>query len=203
MSVIINGGWVMVALLACSVTAIAIVIQKLIILNDTKIKRSFVASVIDRLSVEKTKTVLDDLQVLTGTSGRIATTCLTYYSAADDVLEYQLSAITKPDRQRLESKMNALSIIITVAPVLGLLGTVLGLMDVFSVIALEGTGQTELLSAGISKALITTVAGLSLAIPLMFIFQFLQSRIAAHYDAWDDFARQLIPLCKKRKKNDA
>ena len=63
----------------------------------------------------------------------------------------------------------------TIAPVLGLLGTVLGLMDVFAVLAVEGVGDAQLLSAGISKAL-TTVAGLSLAIPLIFVHQLLTQK---------------------------
>ena len=54
-----------------------------------------------------------------------------------------------------------------------------------------------------SKALITTVSGLSLAIPLMFIFQYLQTRINTQYESWDEVARQLIPICKQRGRNEA
>ena len=203
MGVIFQGGWVMVALLACSVTAVAIVIQKFLIIKESEVKQSFINSIVNRLSVEKIAIVKKDLQLNTSIAGKIAATCLTYFNSADDILEYELNRVTKEDRVRLESKISALSIIITVAPVLGLLGTVIGLMDVFSVIALEGTGQTELLSTGISKALITTVTGLSLAIPLMFVFQFLQTRISKLYDDWDELARQLIPICKNRNKNEA
>ena len=203
MGVIFQGGWVMVALLACSITAVAIVIQKFLIIKESEVKQSFINSIINRLSVEKLAIVKNDLQLNTSIAGKIAATCLTYFNSADDILEYELNRVTKQDRVRLESKISALSIIITVAPVLGLLGTVIGLMDVFSVIALEGTGQTELLSTGISKALITTVTGLSLAIPLMFVFQFLQTRISKLYDDWDELARQLIPICKNRNKNEA
>ena len=89
--------------------------------------------------------------------------------------------------------------IITTAPVLGLLGTVLGLMDVFSVIAVEGTGQAELLSAGISKALVTTVTGLSLAIPLMFIHQFIEDKIDERLDEWNTVAVQLVAFLNDRK----
>ena len=159
MAVVFDGGWVMIALLGCSITAVSIIIQKLITINETMVKESFVQSVLDRLSIEKIDVVCKDLQVSVGITGKIAKACLTFSNSSDDILEYELHKATRDERIKLDSKMSALSIIITVAPVLGLLGTVIGLMDVFSVISLEGTGQTELLSAGISKALITTVAG--------------------------------------------
>lgn len=203
MSVIIDGGWVMIALLICSLSAVSIILQKLIIINETKVKQSFIQSVIERIMVEKVDVVKADLNSITGVTGKITLTCLNYSSSSDDILEYELNKATKVDRERLESRLSVLSIIITVAPVLGLLGTVIGLMDVFSVISIEGTGQAEQLSAGISKALITTVTGLSLAIPLMFIFQYLQTRINTQYESWDDVARQLIPICKQRGRNEA
>ena len=111
----------------------------------------------------------------------------------------EVTALVNPDLRRLQSKMSILSVIITVAPVLGLLGTVLGLMDVFSVIASDGVGQAEQLSAGISKALITTVSGLSIAIPLMFINQYLQSQINDRLDAWDFIPQRLISFCKQKQ----
>ena len=82
---------------------------------------------------------------------------------------------------------------------MGLLGTVLGLMDVFSVIATQGAGQAELLSAGISKALVTTVAGLSLSIPLMFVNQYLQTKINHRMDEWDVIPQQIVAFCKQKQ----
>ena len=69
-------------------------------------------------------------------------------------------------------------------------------MDVFSVIAIEGVGKAELLSAGISKALVTTVAGLSLAIPLMFIHQMIHEKINKRLDEWNNIPVQLSAYVK-------
>lgn len=132
-------------------------------------------------------------------AGKIAAKSIEKYASSEATLSSEITELTKKDVQELTSKMNLLSMIITSAPVLGLLGTVLGLMDVFSVIAVEGSGQAELLSAGISKALVTTVTGLSLAIPLMFIHQFIGDKIDERLDEWDAIAVQLVAFLNDRK----
>ena len=98
--------------------------------------------------------------------------------------------------QIIKSKIGFISMVATISPVLGLLGTVLGLMDVFSVLAVEGVGNAQLLSGGISKALITTVAGLSLAIPLMFVHQLLTQKVEKRLDQWDRIPTQLVALLR-------
>jgi len=70
-----------------------------------------------------------------------------------------------PVRQNLRSLLGFISVTAAVAPLLGLLGTVSGLIKTFSVIAVEGTGEAQSISGGISEALITTLFGLVVAIP--------------------------------------
>ena len=192
MAVLMNGGWVMVALLILSVTALAIVLQKLFLIKKTTLKPNFIQSIKTRLSTDTKENLIDELILSKRVSGKIAAKTIEKYGASESVINAEIFDLTKDDITNLTSKMNLLSMIITTAPILGLLGTVLGLMDVFSVIAVEGTGQAELLSAGISKALVTTVTGLSLAIPLMFVHQFLTSKIDDRLDEWDNIPIQLL-----------
>ncbi len=187
-----NGGWVMVALLILSVTALAIVLQKLFLIKKTTLKPNFIQSIKTRLSTDTKENLIDELILSKRVSGKIAAKTIEKYGVSESVINAEIFDLTKDDITNLTSKMNLLSMIITTAPILGLLGTVLGLMDVFSVIAVEGTGQAELLSAGISKALVTTVTGLSLAIPLMFVHQFLTSKIDDRLDEWDNIPVQLL-----------
>jgi biopolymer transport protein ExbB len=77
----------------------------------------------------------------------------------------------------LERYLTALGIIASVAPLLGLLGTVVGMIDVFSALMLEGAGNANVLAGGISTALITTAAGLSVAIPALIFHRFLLRRV--------------------------
>jgi biopolymer transport protein ExbB len=77
----------------------------------------------------------------------------------------------------MEKFLNTLGTIAAISPLLGLLGTVLGMVDVFSDIMLQGTGNTAVLAGGISKALITTAAGLSVAIPAVIFHRALARKI--------------------------
>lgn len=192
MEVLINGGWVMLVLLVLSITALAIVVQKIMLIRKTTLKPNFILSIKSRLTTDTHENLIDELIRSKRVSGKIAAKTIEKFGASEAVINAEIFDITKEDVTNLTSQMNLLSMIITAAPVLGLLGTVLGLMDVFSVIAIEGTGTAELLSVGISKALITTVAGLSLAIPLMFVHQFLTAKIDERLDEWDNIPVQLL-----------
>ena len=77
----------------------------------------------------------------------------------------------------MERYLNTLGTVAAVSPLLGLLGTVIGMIDVFTTIALKGTGNAALLAGGISEALITTAAGLTVAIPSLFFHRFFVRRI--------------------------
>ncbi|MOA32015.1 Biopolymer transport protein ExbB [compost metagenome] len=77
----------------------------------------------------------------------------------------------------LERYLNALGTIAGIAPLLGLLGTVLGMIDIFSAFIGNSTANASVLAGGISKALITTAAGLMVAIPALFFHRFLQRRV--------------------------
>jgi biopolymer transport protein ExbB len=199
MESIIEGGWVMLALLACSVVAVAIIVQKLILLKQTAIRPQFFDAMHQKLRTQPPQTVLKELQFSDHVEGAIASAGIMHANATDAQITAELAKITQSEADRLTSKMNLLSVIITTAPVFGLLGTVLGLMDVFSVIALEGAPKASLLSAGISKALVTTVAGLSLAIPLMFINQYLASRMQRQFVAWERLGAAVVATVRQPK----
>lgn len=77
----------------------------------------------------------------------------------------------------LERYLTALGIIASIAPLLGLLGTVVGMIDVFQSLMVEGAGNANVLAGGISTALITTAAGLSVAIPALIFHRFFLRRV--------------------------
>ena len=76
----------------------------------------------------------------------------------------------------LEKGLSTISVMATTAPLLGLLGTVMGMIQLFEVITLHGTSDPKLLAGGISVALVTTEAGLMVAIPLQLLHTFLSNR---------------------------
>lgn len=101
---------------------------------------------------------------------------------------------------RLEFMMPVLSSIITAAPILGLTGTVLGLIDIFNVISGDAIGDAQALSAGISLALITTAAGLIVTIPLVFFYQFFVQRIDHHILQLEQYGTDIVDFCHTNNK---
>lgn len=94
-----------------------------------------------------------------------------------DILESILQEAILKELPRLERFLPMLNIMGAVAPLLGLLGTVTGMIGTFRVITLYGTGDPRVMSGGISEALVTTMFGLAVAIPIMLIHTFLNRRI--------------------------
>ena len=93
-----------------------------------------------------------------------------------ETLELKLSESILRELPKLSSKLTLIQIISVVAPLIGLLGTVTGMINTFQAITLFGTGDPKLMAGGISQALVTTVLGLVVAIPMVFIFAYLNGR---------------------------
>jgi biopolymer transport protein ExbB len=83
----------------------------------------------------------------------------------------------RQELHRMERGLVVLETIATASPLLGLLGTGFGMIEVFQVVAAQGTGQAQLLSAGISEALISTVTGLSIAVPMLVMYNFFARKV--------------------------
>jgi biopolymer transport protein ExbB len=90
--------------------------------------------------------------------------------------------------------MDVLANIATITPLMGLLGTVIGMIKVFAEIMLTGTGQASLLAGGISEALITTAAGLLVAIPVLICHRWLQRKIDDSVVLMEQQSRRLLDV---------
>jgi biopolymer transport protein ExbB len=108
---------------------------------------------------------------------RIGATNRPLSSEAMQVIQTALDAILVRETQRLNSKMVLLSISIAGGPYLGLLGTVVGVMITFAVIAASGDVNINAIAPGIAAALLATVAGLAVAIPALFAYNYLNVQI--------------------------
>jgi biopolymer transport protein ExbB len=92
----------------------------------------------------------------------------------------------------LERFLNTLGTIAAIAPLMGLLGTVIGMISVFTEIVTQGTGNAGALAGGISQALITTAAGLTVAIPALVMHRYLQGRVDAIVVRMEQDANRLV-----------
>jgi biopolymer transport protein ExbB len=111
-----------------------------------------------------------------GAAVKIARTCLKNSSGSRKGAEEAVKEVLMKEMPGLASHLNTLAVIAAVAPLLGLLGTVTGMISLFEVITRFGTGDPKLLAGGISEALITTEVGLIVAIPILLIHNYLRNR---------------------------
>ena len=118
-----------------------------------------------------------------------------------ETLESVLQESILRELPRVERGMSLLAIFGAVAPLLGLLGTVTGMIDTFRVITLFGTGDPKLMSGGISEALITTELGLAVAIPIMLMHTFLSRRVNGIIGEMEEKAVYLTNIIQKAKRS--
>ena len=149
------------------------------------------------ITIGKEQTIRD-LLTQRKTSLKIVSKVIKVSDMSKDDIEEQIKQSTFKEMPRLERNMSILSSIITVAPILGLLGTVLGLMDIFQVISGGGIGDSAALSLGIAEALITTVTGLGIAVPLIFVYQYLSHEIDLFIMKTDRMVSEVLLFCRSQ-----
>jgi biopolymer transport protein ExbB len=94
-----------------------------------------------------------------------------------ETLSARSAEIASTELRLQQQKAYALNVVATIAPIVGLLGTVIGMIEAFHVIAFNGMGDPTLLAGGISKALVNTAAGLSVALPALAMHHFFRNRM--------------------------
>ncbi|MCG7898066.1 MAG: MotA/TolQ/ExbB proton channel family protein [Candidatus Thiodiazotropha lotti] len=165
-----SGGWLMLPIIACSIAALGIVIERFWSLQRKRVMPEYLMRQILQLHQDE-KLNLADLDKLKTSSplGRILAAGLVNRNHSKVVMKEAIEEVGRQVVHELERYLNTLGTIASISPLLGLLGTVIGMIKVFSVIVTAGVGDPGVLAGGISEALITTAAGLSVAIPsLMF-----------------------------------
>ncbi|MEQ9464945.1 MAG: MotA/TolQ/ExbB proton channel family protein [Haliea sp.] len=180
LELVIAGGWLMVLILLCSVVALAICIERLYTLNPRKISPPhLLATVWKQLKASE----LDSMRLRnlrqSSPLGRILAAGLANASHGRDVMKESIQDAASHVVHDLERYLNTLGTIAAIAPLLGLLGTVVGMIKVFAQIMAQGTGNASALAGGISEALITTAAGLAVAIPALAMHRYFTGRIDA------------------------
>ena len=173
------GGWLMAPIILCSIIALAIIAERLWTLRISRVlPRHLVAQVWDwakekQLDVER-------LQTLRASSplGRILAAGLVNRNASREIMKEAIEDTGRHVVHELERYLNTLGTIASIAPLLGLLGTVIGMIKVFSAITTQGVGNPSALAGGISEALITTAAGMAVAIPSLMFYRFFRGKVA-------------------------
>lgn len=172
------GGWLMIPIILCSVISAAICLERFWTLRRQQIApRNLLAQVWNWIkNNELDAKRMRDLK--NGSSlGQILAAGITNHRRGRDIMKESIEEVASHVVHELERYLNTLGTVAAITPLLGLLGTVIGMIRVFTSIKLEGTGDAAVLAGGISEALITTAAGLTVAIPSLFFYRFFQRRI--------------------------
>lgn len=173
-----SGGWLMLPILLCSVLALAIILERFWTLRPNRIAPKNLLSEVwgwirsNQLTAER----MHDLRTSTPL-GRILAAGLSNSKYGRDIMKESIQEVASHVIHEMERYLNTLGTIALIAPLLGLLGTVIGMIKVFTAIMVQGTGNANVLAGGISEALITTAAGLSVAIPTLIFHRLFQRRI--------------------------
>lgn len=123
--------------------------------------------------------------------GRLIIAAENVESSDKESLGMRLEEVINTESSRLKFGLATLTVFAAVTPLLGLLGTVTGMIETFQSISLYGTGDPKLMSSGISQALITTQLGLAVAIPILLFHSFLQGKVAYMVEIMDSRSVEL------------
>jgi len=176
--VVKSGGWLMLPIILCSIISIAIVAERFWSLRRDKVlPKHLVAEVWNR--VKKGQFKKADMEALGKESalGRILVAGLQCRGEGRDRIKESIEERGREVVHELERFLDTLGTIAAVSPLLGLLGTVLGMINVFNAITTHGVGNPGALAGGISVAMITTAAGLLTAIPSLVFYRYFRRRV--------------------------
>lgn len=173
-----SGGWLMLPILACSVLALAICFERLWMLRAARVTpKGLLAETWQ--AVKSGQLTAERLAAIKSSSalGVILAAGLNNASHGREIMKESVEEAASYVVHDLERFLNPLGTIAAITPLIGLLGTVIGMIKVFTEIMVQGTGNASVLAGGISEALITTASGLAVAIPALIFHRYFQRRI--------------------------
>lgn len=178
LEIVQSGGWLMVPILLCSVIAAAISVERLWTLQRSRITpKNLLAQVWGSIKNDEFDAPkLRDLRA-TNPLGQVFAAGISNAKRGREIMKEAMDEAASQVSHDLERYLTSLGIIASISPLLGLLGTVVGMIKVFTALMIEGAGNANVLAGGISQALITTAAGLSIAIPALIFHRFFQRRV--------------------------
>ncbi|RZF54778.1 MotA/TolQ/ExbB proton channel family protein [Acinetobacter halotolerans] len=174
------GGWLMLPLILSSIFTVAIIIERFI-----RLKRSQVlpqALLVNGADVESVVSHLEHDEAQKSPLGRILKSGYVHQNQGEQFARAQMEATASQEISYLEKNINFLGTLGAIAPLLGLLGTVIGIIQAFLVVDIGSSGNASMMMPGISTALITTAVGMLIAIPAIIAYRYFQ-RVVHEYVA--------------------
>lgn len=190
---IIAGGWLMLPILLSSIVVIAIAFERYWTLRRSKVVPPTLLGQVWHW-MKQNQLSKENLHQLRSSSplGTILAAGISNSGHGREVMKDSIEEAANQVIHNLEKNLSPLGTVAAIAPLLGLLGTVIGMIKVFTAIMIEGTGNAGVLAGGISEALITTAAGLTVAIPALVFHRFFERRVDSLVVEMEDQAIKLV-----------
>ena len=198
------GGWLMIPILLCSVISAAICVERFWTLRSEQVApRHLLVRVWNWIkNSEMDNRRLKELR--SGSPlGQILAAGIVSHRQGRDLMKESIEEVANQVVHDMERYLSTLGTIAAITPLLGLLGTVIGMIKVFSAIRLEGTGNAAVLAGGISEALITTAAGLTVAIPSLFFYRFFLRKVDELVIYMEQEALKLVEVLSSERTEPA
>ena len=195
LEIFVKGGPLMYPILACSVLALAIFLERLWTYFRVNSGIHVLVRDVEGLVLKER---IDEAIIVCQRSGtplaRILIAALRNAGKPREQLKVAVEEVGAREAAPLERYLGLLGTIASISPLLGLLGTVFGMIEAFNVIALQGHGTPASLGGGISQALITTAAGLAVAIPILLAHKYLSSRADRMLLEMEEYSLHVVDL---------
>ncbi len=200
LEIVASGGLLMWPIILCSVIAFAIIVERLWTLQHSRVvPRNLTRQVWDWVNKDQLST--KHIQSLHEGSplGEILAAALANRDGDRDAMKERIEDTGRHVVHELERYLNSLGTIAAITPLMGLLGTVIGMVKVFAAITTHGIGDPAVLAGGISEALITTAAGLCVAIPSLIAYRYLRGRVDALVVRMEKEATALVEALQRKQ----
>ena len=195
------GGPILWVLVIISIGAFAVVLERIVFFarNEKNLGNNFKDEI---LSLVANKKVDEAIALCDTKKSCVASAVKKFLQKAPkgiDVQDYEfiLKEITIKETSPYESRLNLLASVISISPMLGLLGTVTGMIRAFTNISKYGAGDAAVVADGIAEALLTTAAGLMIAIPVIVVYNYLNRRLEKMENEIDDVVTNIINIFRR------
>ena len=195
---IIRGGIFMYPILFCSIVSLAVFLERLWVLRRKNIiPKDFIAKVEELVKKQKLSEAVFLCQSDVSSIARIFLAGLRNTGKGMWFVKEAIEERGAREAAVLEKNVGILNTIANLTPLLGLLGTVSGMIKTFNAISVQGMGNPAPLAGGIAEALITTAAGLCVAIPTLVCYRFIKDRAASLIFEMEENCLRLVELMEK------
>lgn len=200
---ILAGRYMMIPISLASLIGLAVIIERVLVLRQGRIIVPEIAEAVETLSASRDLSVA--YAICERRPGPFANVVRAGLDHADNewpIIRDVLEEAGRQEATRLTRRLGVLETVAAVSPLLGLLGTVLGMIRVFATISLAGLGNPETLSSGISEAMVTTAAGLIIGIPALVAYNWLNGRADRIIFELEFYSSKVLDTLRRRGMAD-